>query len=297
MGRACEQLYLKYRDGEKLIATATPFLLSTTETGERKVFTTFSTQLIHRSINGQPQIIPAVLHLDYHLERLIENAEAAGIRASNLKEHSATFLKRELITNLQKLLPKRPTEPKYLRVRAVLSTSGADLFFEFHKPRWPIGTTIKVVTTRLERTEANIKSTNLTHLSDARSEAAKAAAEEALLISKDGFVREGTWANVFWFSASGQLITPKTDILPGITRRIILENFPCQEEDVSLTDFLSRATEVFVTQSTTGITPVTQVDDKVIGSGKAGPNTLRLQKAYWELVEKISEPIHEMKNE
>lgn len=114
-------------------------------------------------------------------------------------------------------------------------------------------------------------------------------ADEALLRSVDGFLTEGATSNLC-FVADGVLRTPTTDlpILPGITRETVLEL--AREADVPVETgryepaALAEAEEVFCTNSTWEIRPVTRVNDDSFG---VGATTERLQRLFDERVEAI----------
>ena len=98
---------------------------------------------------------------------------------------------------------------------------------------------------------------------------------EALLV-KDGYLVEGAASNVFAV-IGGVLCTPPkgNDILPGITRDVILElarknDIPCSEDKI-LFSALQAASEIWVTSSTREIIPVVELDSKMVADGKPGP--------------------------
>jgi branched-chain amino acid aminotransferase len=99
-------------------------------------------------------------------------------------------------------------------------------------------------------------------------------------------VFEGTTTNVFAV-VKNSLITPKSNILKGITRKVILENLsktvPVQEKDFTIDD-LRAADEIFITNSSKEIWPITTLDDKKVGSGSVGPLTKELGTAYKKYV-------------
>ena len=108
-----------------------------------------------------------------------------------------------------------------------------------------------------------------------RQEAVDQDCVEALLV-KNGHVTEGAASNVFAV-IDGVLVTPPkgNDILPGITRDVILEiarinNIPCREQSIAL-DTLKSASEIWVTSSTREIIPVVELDGKPVANGKPGP--------------------------
>jgi len=121
----------------------------------------------------------------------------------------------------------------------------------------------------------NIKAITLLPNVMLRQQAIDAGAVEAILI-KDGFAIEGAASNVF-IVRNGLLITPPNGptLLPGITRDLIIElaannTIPFREADINEAELFS-ADEIWLTSSTREISPVTLLDDTVIGTGKPGP--------------------------
>ncbi|MDO9105857.1 MAG: D-amino acid aminotransferase [Methylovulum sp.] len=120
-----------------------------------------------------------------------------------------------------------------------------------------------------------------------RQEALDQGSAEAILV-RDGYVTEGAASNVFAV-IDGVLLTPPKghDILPGITRDVILEiaqtnHIACREEAISLAQFKS-AEEIWVTSSTREIIPVVELDGQPVADGKPGPlwqNMDQLFQAY-----------------
>lgn len=109
-------------------------------------------------------------------------------------------------------------------------------------------------------------------------------AVEAILV-KENFVTEGASSNVF-IVKDGVVITHPINeyILGGITRFFLIEslkahNIPIKEERILKSD-LYTADEVWLTSSTQNVSAVTQVDDKIIGSGKVGPLYLQVAEYF-----------------
>lgn len=288
-----DRLFVSYTGGVESLLDPNTFVLLSQKPATKHVFTTFSTQLIHRIVTGQLKSMPALFHLDYHLERLLENAKSFSLLNPTLVEHQASFLRQAVIKHLRTLLPPLLEQPQYQRVRIVLRPEGAEIHCEPITVRWPRGTVIRAITVTHERANASVKSTNFAELVEAREKATACGAEEAILVSNDGRVTEGTWTNIFWFDKGGALYSPKSNVLPGITRRIIIENCSCILRDITRDELLNDAAEIFASQSTTGITPVVQIDRTVIGDGTAGPRTLDAQNKYWQIVEQCSEPLYD----
>ncbi|CAN5875918.1 branched-chain-amino-acid transaminase [soil metagenome] len=97
---------------------------------------------------------------------------------------------------------------------------------------------------------------------------------EDVLYHLGGEVSEFPRSNVFMVTEDGRVVTPKDNILRGITRKHVLElagnRYQAEEGTVTLPDLL-QAREVFLTSTTKRILPIVQVDDRVIGKGKPGP--------------------------
>lgn len=138
-----------------------------------------------------------------------------------------------------------------------------------------IETGIKALTMDDSRWElCNVKATTLLANILLRQEAIEQGAAEAIL-HKNGYVTEGAASNLFAI-IDGVLVTPKntTEILPGITRQVILElaeknNVPIREDTISLSA-LKAANEIWVTSSTREIVPVIELDSNRVGNGKPG---------------------------
>jgi branched-chain amino acid aminotransferase len=123
----------------------------------------------------------------------------------------------------------------------------------------------------------------------ARVEAIRAGYDEALMLSEDGFLAEGTGENLFVVS-DGELWTPPLHDGPlgGITRAFILEiardlGVPIVEKSLVRTD-LFWADEVFLTGTAAEVTPVREVEGRKIGEGTRGPLTEKIQSIYLNAV-------------
>jgi len=100
--------------------------------------------------------------------------------------------------------------------------------------------------------------------------------DEALLYNANGELTEGSSCNAF-IVKDGVVITPIQDnqILPGITRRIILDSLRADgslkvEERVVTMDEVRNADELWITSSSKEIAPVTKLDGKPVGNGEVG---------------------------
>ena len=112
--------------------------------------------------------------------------------------------------------------------------------------------------------------------------------DEGLLLDVDGFVAEGSGENLF-IVRGGKIYEPElTSALIGITRQSIItlaEEMGYTVAAGRLTrDDLYIADEAFFTGTAAEVTPIREVDGRTIGSGKTGPVTARLQKAFFDVV-------------
>jgi branched-chain amino acid aminotransferase len=117
-------------------------------------------------------------------------------------------------------------------------------------------------------------------------EANLAGYDEAILLTDDGFVADGSGENVFVVK-DGHIITPplSTSILPGITRDTVIQlahslGYEIAEENLIRTE-LYLADEIFMCGTAAEVTPIRSVDDHDVG---VGPITMAIQKAYLDLV-------------
>ena len=119
--------------------------------------------------------------------------------------------------------------------------------------------------------------------------------DEAILLDPEGYVSEGTGENIFIVRRGRIKTTPLTSILEGITRNSVIElageqGIPVLEERFTR-DEMYIADEVFVTGTAAELTPVREIDNRRIGTGKPGPITLGLQKAFFSIV-RGEDPAH-----
>ena len=121
----------------------------------------------------------------------------------------------------------------------------------------------------------------------AKKEAANNNAYEAILID-NGKVTEATSSNV-WIVKKNKLIThpSNSDILKGVTRETLKKLIRKNKLKLKETRFtkaeLYDADEVFITSSSSFVTPIIKIDSKIINKGKIGEISLKLAKLYKEL--------------
>ena len=131
----------------------------------------------------------------------------------------------------------------------------------------------------------DIKTVQLLAPSMCKMMAKKSNKDDAWMV-QDGFVTEGTSNNAHIITKDNVLVTRNlsNDILAGVTRRSILKyakeaQIKVEERPFTIEE-AKNASEAFVSSATTFIGPVVEIDNKIIGDGKPGKQSLRLREIY-----------------
>lgn len=159
---------------------------------------------------------------------------------------------------------------------------------------------IRVITASTRRNtpqclDSKIHHNNLLNNILAAIEANVAGADSAIMLDINGFVSETNDTNLFIVS-DNRVLTPHADsCLPGLTRKMILDicdtqNIQAAERNLSLTEVYT-ADEVFTSGTMGELTPVLEADGRVIGDGKVGPMTIRLQKLHRDFAYENGAPL------
>ncbi|MFH1648092.1 MAG: aminotransferase class IV, partial [Chloroflexota bacterium] len=114
--------------------------------------------------------------------------------------------------------------------------------------------------------------------------------DEAIMLSPDGHVSEGSGENLF-LVINGQLVTPASynNILIGITRNTVIELAEKELGIKTVYRSISRselytADECFLTGTAAHVTPVAEIDHRKIGDGEIGEITAKLQEIYARVI-------------
>ncbi len=122
----------------------------------------------------------------------------------------------------------------------------------------------------------------------ANQEVRRAGYDEALMLDTDGFVSEASGENVFIVRDGIVKTPPLTSVLPGITRATLMtllrERGHTVVEERFTRDEVYIADEAFFTGTAAEVTPVRELDDRPVGSGKPGPVTTSMQEAYFAVI-------------
>lgn len=135
----------------------------------------------------------------------------------------------------------------------------------------------------------DIKSTALLPNVLAKAAARRAGAFEAWLVDDAGLVTEGASTSAWIVDKDGNIITRhlSNDILPGVTRRVILDATARAQLRIVERAFTvaeaKAAREAFITAATLGATAVISIDGTAVGDGRPGPIAERIQALYAEL--------------
>lgn len=230
-------------------------------------------------------------HLDEHLTRLYRSADLIALEIPFTREFVANIV-REIIernsykyASIRLLVTGGVSEdgifPSGQATLAVLITELPERDIQLFERG------VKLITTRLQRNIPEAKTSSYATAIHALKEAASRGASDALYVNAQDEILEGTRSNFFVFLGN-TLVTPRTGVLLGVTRNVVLAlaegHFKIEERPISLSE-LSQVDEAFVTSSSKEITPVIQIDDQVIGNGEVGSRTYELEQRFILMVE------------
>jgi len=132
----------------------------------------------------------------------------------------------------------------------------------------------------------------------AKIEAKGRGADDAILLDIRGFVSEGSGWNIFLVK-NRDVVTPSctSSILMGITRNVVMQilkelNYQIAQRDVTLSELFT-ADEVFGTGSGTEITPIIEINGRMVGEGNPGPLTNEIEIKFKDFVQGSGTPVYE----
>lgn len=137
-------------------------------------------------------------------------------------------------------------------------------------------------------TELKCRSRMHYYLADRQAEARQTGAR-AILLDQDGYVGEGSTANVVAYFADRGFVTPRrSKVLPGVTQEVLYEladslDIPHFEADMLPKEFAA-ADEIYFTSTSVCLLPVIRLEGKTVGSGEPGPVFHQLMKAWSDAV-------------
>lgn len=221
------------------------------------------------------------LFLSDYLDRFIRSAEKTHLILHYSKEELALIIEELILKNdlenggIRMVLTGGVSENHFSPAEGSLFIFCEDLDFPARE-KYENG--VKLLSVEHVRAIADIKTTNYAfpvwHSVDWKRKGA-----EDVVYHNDGFVSESSRSNIFVIK-NGKIMTPDNHILHGITRKRVLElDNSIKIQPVTFNELLD-ADELFITSTTKKILPVTQIDDKKIGSGIPGEITLDLMEKF-----------------
>ena len=245
----------------------------------------------------------SIAFLEQHLDRLYEGAKAIDLDIGLDRSELTAALHRTLDGNamtdgvhIRLMVTRGIKATPYQDPRVTIGPATIVIIPEYKTPRpGAADKGIRLFTVHVRRPPPDTQDPKLNSHSKlncitACIQAAKAGADEALMLDPRGFVATCNSTH-FFIVRKGEVWTSSGNYcLGGITRSTVLrlcrENgIPAFEKDFSLTDVYG-AEESFVTGTYAGLTPVAEIDGRTIGDGVKGALTTRLQSLYLELIEK-----------
>ncbi len=240
--------------------------------------------------------------LDAHIERLFEGAKALDMDIGMSREEIAAALYATAQANgmtdgahARLMVTRGIKATPYQDPRVTIGKPTVVIIVEWKTAAASVTTNgLSLFTAHVRRGYPDVQDPKLNTHSKlncifACIQAAKAGADEALMLDPHGFVATCNSTH-FFIVRKGEVWTSTGDYcLTGITRANVLamcrrHNIPCFEKRFSLSEVYS-ADEAFVTGTFAGLAPVTTVDGRTIGAGALGPVTKRLQGHYRALMD------------
>lgn len=243
----------------------------------------------------------AIFRLDDHVRRLFDTAHILGMEMP----YSRTQIRQACIDSVT----QNKLETAYIRPLVYYGSEGMGLHAENLSVHVSIATWVWGAYLGADALEKGIriKTSSFTrHLVNsvmckakacgnylnsilALQEAARDGYDEALLLDTDGMVAEGSGENIF-IVRNGVIFTPElTSALEGITRDTVMQLAQSTGSSVIekriTRDEVYIADEAFFTGTAAEVTPIRELDNRIIGKGMPGPVTQQLQSAYLDLVQ------------
>ena len=246
----------------------------------------------------------AIFRLEDHTKRLFNSAHIVGMK---IPFDAAKINKAQ-----KESISKNNLKSGYIRPMAfygaeAMGISAKELSTNVIVAAWNWGaymgqealeSGIKVKTSSFSRHHVNSTMTkakangNYMNSIIAHQEATSDGYDEALLLDTQGFIAEGTGENIF-IVKHGKLYTPTlSSVLEGITRDTVITiakdlNVEVIEKNITR-DEVYTADEAFFTGTAAEVTPIKELDKRLIGKGKRGSLTEEIQKIYFDTVKGIN---------
>ena len=243
---------------------------------------------------------PAIFRLQEHTDRLFNSAH---IFMMKMPYDKATLMQAQCDVVKQNKLVSGYIRPIAFYGAEAMGLSAKTLSTHVAIAAWPWGTYlgpealengIRVKTSSFTRHHVNInmcRAKSVTTYANsilANQEVGLNGYDEALLLDVEGYVAEGSGENIF-IVKQGKLYTPDlTSCLEGITRASVIDlaaeiGIPVIEKRITR-DEIYCADEAFFTGTAAEVTPIRELDNRMIGLGKRGPVTTQIQALFFDCV-------------
>lgn len=219
------------------------------------------------------------LHLSDHFNRLEDSSRLAGWPIS--------LEKKQLRANIRQALDQYPADITRVRVQIPFAKEPQVVYLLVGALIVPTSQQrqhgVKVITSEVTRAKPAAKLTGFIKSTRQLRQKIGDDIEEVILLDNQRNILEGMTSN-FYSVIGGEIYTAGEGMLPGITRQIVLEI--AASEGISLKlmppafELIDRFDEAFITSSSRGVLPVTEIDNVPVGSGEPGAITCKLMELY-----------------
>ena len=243
---------------------------------------------------------PAIFRLDEHVERLFDSAHIFLVEIPFSRDEIRNAVIRTVQVNKMKEC--------YIRPLVYIGYGAMGLYPKDNPVRvsiaaWPWGAYlgekgleegIRIKTSSFIRNHVNANMSRgkvcgyYVNSQLAKKEAISCGYDEAMLLDTEGYVSEGSGENIFIVRNGVLKTTPLTSILEGITRNSIIRIATDLKirvvEERFTRDELYISDEAFFTGTAAEVTPIREADGRVIGNGRRGEMTKKLQTIFFDAV-------------
>jgi branched-chain amino acid aminotransferase len=243
---------------------------------------------------------PAIFRLDDHVTRLFDSAHIFMMEIP--------FTEKEIRNAIIETVKINRLKECYIRPLAYIGYGSMGLYpignpVNVSIAAWPWGAYlgdeglekgIRIKVSSFTRHHVNVDMTRgkvcgyYVNSQLAKKEAKSCGYDEAVLLDTEGYVSEGSGENIFIVRNGKIKTTPLTSILEGITResiiRVAADRGITVEEERFTRDEMYIADEAFLTGTAAEVTPIREIDGRVIGDGRRGRVTKKLQAAFFDIV-------------
>jgi len=230
------------------------------------------------------------LHLEDHFHRLEESSDFTGFPIILDTDR--------LRSNIRWALQQFPAEVARVRIMIPFAVQKQIVYIFIGALTVPteyqLQRGVKVITSRVRRLKPVAKLTGFIQSTQMLRQKLSSDVEEVIMVDEHNHLLEGLTSN-FFAVMDGNIYTAGEEVLHGITRQVVLEIAQSAGLQINLTspglNDIGRCSEAFITSSSRGVLPVTEIDHQPIGSGQPGSITRKLMELYDQSVLAEIEPI------